>query len=93
MSNHLAPPAVAGDRHCQFCAKKLSIMNRLFGSGFCNGSHQLAYAHRQQEVFLARLHMGDPVVAEHPIPRPPLRTPRVETEKIDPIVFSAFIKC
>ena len=74
-----------GSRHCQLCGTKLSIIQRLFGSRFCRRSHQSAYAHQQQDMFLARLQMPDP------IPSPPLRT--VMETAIEPLRFSSFIKC
>jgi hypothetical protein len=68
-------------------------MQKLFGSGFCNVSHQSAYARQQHEMFLARLHMRDRFVADCAIPSPPLAASRIVTSEIEPIVFSAFIKC
>jgi len=68
-------------------------MQKLFGAGFCNLSHQSAYSDRQQEMFLARLHMRDRAVADPPIPSPPLATSKTVTEEIEPIVLSSFIKC
>jgi hypothetical protein len=94
MSNHLSTPVnVAGRSHCQFCERKLPIINRLFGSGFCSVSHQSAYVHRQQEMFLARLHLHDRFVADRPIPSPALGASKVVAGEIEPIVFSSFIKC
>jgi hypothetical protein len=93
MSNHLSTPvAVTGRGHCQFCERKLPIINRLFGSGFCSSSHQSAYAHRQQEMFLARLRMHEQFITDSPNPGPRV-TVSIVTAEIEPIVFSSFIKC
>ena len=75
-----------GSRHCRLCGKKLSIITRLSGLGFCSSSHRSTYAHQQQEMFLARLQMPDS------IPSPPLRT-AMEVTTIEPIRLSSFIKC
>jgi hypothetical protein len=94
MSNNLSTPVVSADRsRCHFCEKKIPTIMRLFGSEFCSSSHRSAYAHRQQEMFLARLHMRDRLVADRPIPSPPVRKSAVVTVTIDPIDFSSFIKC
>ena len=83
---------MAGSRHCLFCKKKLSIFKRLVGSEFCSGSDQSAYAHQQQEMFLARLRIRDQFVADHPMPNSPLGASR-DVTAIEPISFSSFIKC
>jgi hypothetical protein len=94
MSNHLSTPVVSADRsRCNFCEKRLPIIMRLFGSEFCSPSHRSAYARRQQEMFLARLHMRDHLVSDSPIPTPSLRKLEVATATIDAFDFSSFIKC
>jgi hypothetical protein len=94
MSNHLSTPvAGAGRSHCRFCQRKLSIINRLFSSEFCNRSHQSAYEDRQQELFLARLRMHESFVADNPIPSPSLAASKIVMREIEPIAFSSFIKC
>ena len=69
------------------------MLQKLFGAQFCSVSHQSAYAHRQQEMFLARLHMHDASFAYDPIPSPPQRPPAIAISLAEPISFSAFIKC
>jgi hypothetical protein len=94
MSNHLSTSVVSASlSHCPYCEKKLPLIQRLFGSEFCSRSHRSAHASQQQEMFLARLYMGDGFVADRPTPSPPLCTSPVVTEKIEPPDFSCFIKC
>jgi hypothetical protein len=94
MSNHLSTPAAgAGRNHCRFCHRKLSIIHRIFDSEFCSGSHQSAYAHQQQEMFLARLRMHEGFVADNPIPAPSFAMSMTVTPEIETIAFSSFIKC
>lgn len=94
MSNNLSSPVASSDRsRCQFCEKKLPIIMRLFGSEFCSPLHRSAYAHRQQEIFLARLHLRDHLVSDTSILSPVLRKSEVTTVTIDSIDFSSFIKC
>jgi hypothetical protein len=90
MSKHLLTPVTgAGSSHCHFCERKLPIMQKLLGFGFCNLSHKSAYARQQQEMFLARLNM----CTDSPIAGAPLRPPMIVPANIEPIPFSSFIKC